>query len=158
MSEGTLSIECLRRALRNITGKHAVLRTSLQVDPVCGNLIQYIQPNDTQDWFMLHTHVIEDDSTLTTIFMDELTNRSHFDLYHGRVGRCHIVRHSATVANDDDVLSVGDWIVFNFHHVAFDGESEQILLDDLQKFYTHEKELQVTDAQATLQYIDCEFS
>jgi NRPS condensation-like uncharacterized protein len=156
LSEGSLSIECLQRALRQITRKHAILRTCLRFDPASGDLTQYIQPNDVQDWFGFDVSVIEDDNKLKTIFNDEVTNGTHFDLSQGRVFRCHTVCRRSSDTNDNGLLLVDDWIIFNFHHAAFDGESEQIFLDDLQKFYTHEQQLQVKDEQPTLQYIDCE--
>ncbi|CAF0953029.1 unnamed protein product [Adineta steineri] len=158
LSEGTISIKRLQRALRNITRKHAVLRTCLRMDPVHGNLIQYIQSNDKQDWFTFSKDIIQDDNMLATIFMNEWTNRSHFDLSQGRVSRCHILHYQRRSEKDDDnLLSIGDWIIFNFHHVAFDGESEQIFFNDLRNFYIDEQEQAVEDSEAALQYIDCEF-
>jgi NRPS condensation-like uncharacterized protein len=62
------------------------------------------------------------------------------------------------VNDKDDVLSTGDWIIFNFHHAAFDGESEQIFLDDLQEFYNHEQQLQLNNSQTALEYIDCKLA
>jgi NRPS condensation-like uncharacterized protein len=62
----------------------------------------------------------------------------------------------SSIINDDAFLLPGDWIIFNFHHAAFDGESEQIFLDDLQEFYTQEQQFQVNNEKAALQYIDCE--
>jgi hypothetical protein len=156
LSECSMSIECLRQGLRFLTGKHAILRTCLRFDPVNGNLTQYVQPNDVQDWFGFDVSVIQDDNKLKTIFNEEMTNRTHFDVSKGQVFRCHIVCRRSSTLNDDGFLLVGDWIIFNFHHVAFDGESEQIFLDDLQQFYTHEQQRQVNDDHAIPQYIDCE--
>jgi hypothetical protein len=150
VSKCSVSIESLRRALRRITEKHAILRTCLRFDVVSGNLIQYVQANDIQDWFGFDISVIEDDNDLKTIFNDEITNRTHFDLNEGRVFRCHIVRRFSSAMNENEFLSVGDWIIFNFHHIAFDGESEQIFLDDLQECYGHEQQLQYIDCKLLL--------
>jgi NRPS condensation-like uncharacterized protein len=159
LSAGSLSIEHLRHALRQITLKHSILRTSLQFDPISGNLTQRVHSNEVQDWFICHTSIIDDDDILQTIFKDEITNRAHFNLVQGQVSRCHIVRRRSSLVNDkDDVLSTGDWIIFNFHHAAFDGESEQIFLDDLQEFYNHEQQLQLNNSQTALEYIDCKLA
>lgn len=156
LSKCSISIECFRRVLRRITEKHAILRTCLRFDTVSGNLIQYVQANNIQDWFGFGISFIDDDNDLKTIFNDEVTNRTHFDINEGRVFRCHIVRRRSSTMNDNDSLSVGDWIIFNFHHIAFDGESEQIFFDDLHEFYNNEQQqLQVNDENTILQYIDC---
>ncbi len=159
VSQGSLSIKRLRGSLQQITRKHAILRTAFRFDSVNGNLTQYIQPNNVREWFSFCTTNIDnekDERLLQTILFEEMTNRMHFDLTQGEVCRCHIVRHRSSInSDDDDILSIGDWIIFNFHHVAFDGESERIFLDELQKFYTHEQSLEANDEQTTLQYIDC---
>ncbi len=152
----SLSIECLRRTLRRITEKHSILRTYLQFDPVSGNLTQCVQPNDVQDCFSFDVTVIDDDNKLKAIFNNEVRNPTYFNLSQGRVFRCHIVCRRSSIINDDAFLLPGDWIIFNFHHAAFDGESEQIFLDDLQEFYTQEQQFQVNNEKAALQYIDCE--
>ena len=153
LSERSLSIESLRRSLRQITEKHSILRTCLRFDTINGNLIQYVRNNDIQDWFGLDVSVIEDDNDLQMIFNDEMTNRRHFHLNEGRVFRCHIVRRRSSDIDDKDLLSVNDWIIFNFHHIAFDGQSEQIFLDDLQQFYNDQQKS--NNQQIIFQYIDC---
>lgn len=155
VSKSPISIERLRRTLRQMTGKHAVLRTSVQLDLARGHLTQHIHPNDGQDWFGFEISVIDNRDELKPIFHDETTNRSHFDVGHGRVFRCHIVRQHQSTVNDDDVLLVDDWIIFNFHHIAFDGESEPIFLADLQQFYDQQQQRQDSAKQDVLQYIDC---
>ncbi|CAF3771336.1 unnamed protein product [Rotaria magnacalcarata] len=155
LTEGSLSIPHLRGALRQITRKHAILRTSVQLDPINGNLTQYIQPSNAQDWFAFCTSIIDDDNMLESILSDEMTDQTYFDLQTGQIFRCHIVRQRSTIIQDnDDFLHEGDWIIFNFHHIAFDGESEQIFVDDLQKFYCQTENVQVDDLHTALQYID----
>ena len=159
VSQGSLSINRLRRALGQIAREHSILRTALRLDSVSGNLTQYIQPDNDREWFAFCTSSVnkeEDKNFLQTILFEETTNRMHFDLTQGQVCRCHIVRHRSLVnSDDDDILSIGDWIIFNFHHVAVDGESERIFLDELQKFYSHEQSLEANGEQTTLKYIDC---
>lgn len=156
LSECSLSIKRLRETLRLITEENAIFRTCLRFDTVSGNLSQSVQPNHVQDWFGFEVSVISDDKELETILNDEMINRKYFDLSEGRVFRCHVARRRSSASIDDDFLSVGDWIIFNFHHVAFDGESERIFLRNLQELYTHKHQLHVDDVQTKLQYIDCE--
>ena len=155
VSKGPVSIQSLRQALRRITDKHAVLRTCLRFDSVSGILTQDVQSNDVQDWFGFDISVINNDDELKMIFNDELTKRTNFDLRNGRVFRCHILRQYSSAVDDDDHLSIDDWIIFNFHHVAFDGESEQIFLEDLQQSYIYAQKLRIHNEQTALQYIDC---
>ncbi|CAF4097549.1 unnamed protein product, partial [Adineta steineri] len=154
LSESTMSIEYLQQILRQITEKHAILRTNIRLDSTTGRLNQYIQPNNIHDWFSFHTSIIDDNSELNIILNDELTNRTYFDFNQGRVFRCHIVRQRSSIINHNDFLSAGDWIIFNFHHIAFDGESEQIFLDDFQQFYNYKQQVQINDEKTTLKYID----
>ena len=160
LSQGFLSIQHLRGALQQIAEKHAVLRTSLQLDSNSGDLTQHIQPKNERDWFRFCITLTSDENeknSIEQIFMDEMANQTYFNINQGQVCRCHIVRrHSSTNEIDDDLLSIGDWIIFNFHHVAFDGESERIFLDELQKFYSSEPNLPDNEEQTRLQYIDCE--
>ena len=156
LSECSLSIKRLRHTLRLITEENAIFRTCLRFDAVSGNLTQSVQPNHVQDWFGFDVSVISDDKTLETIFNDETINRKYFDLSEGRVFRCHVVRRHPPASSTDDSLSVGDWIIFNFHHVAFDGESGRIFLENFQEFYKHKPQLHANDVQSKLQYIDCE--
>lgn len=155
LTKTSVSLECFRRTLRRITEKHAILRTCLRFDISSGNLIQYVQTNDIQDWFDFEISIIDNDNDLKMIFNDEITNRKHFDINHGRVFRCHVVRRRSSTIIDEDFLAIDDWIIFNFHHIAFDGESEQIFFDDLQQLYELEQKIQVKDQETTLQYIDC---
>ncbi|UJR19788.1 hypothetical protein I4U23_022922 [Adineta vaga] len=152
LSKSSLSIEDLRQTLRQITAKHAILRTCVRLDPKTGHLSQYIQPNDIQDWFSFEISIIDDNNELKTIFNHEVINRKLFDIAFGRVFRCHIVRQRSSVVNATDLLSTDDWIIFNFHHIAFDGESERIFLDDFQQLYNHKHQKQ--DNDKLLQYID----
>ncbi|CAF4860286.1 unnamed protein product, partial [Rotaria socialis] len=155
LAEGSLSISYLHRALRQVTRKHAVLRTSVRLDPINRNLTQYIQPNNAQDCFVFCTSIIDDGNMLENILTDEMTNQTYFDLQTGQLFRCHIVRQRSTIIQDnDDFLHEGDWIIFNFHHIAFDGESEQIFLDDFQKLYCQTENVQADDLHTALQYID----
>ena len=77
---------------------------------------------------------INDEQHMEDIIYDEETNASLFDLSEGRVFRSHILRRSNSI--DSDMLMIGDLIIFNFHHIAFDGSSIEIFLNDLYKAYS----------------------
>lgn len=155
LSKASVSIERLRQTLRCLTEKHAILRTSVVLDPTTGHLIQYVQSNSIHDWFSFEISIIDNDDEIKTIFHDELTNRTYFDIAHGRVFRCHIVRQCSSMIDNTDLLSIGDWIIFNFHHMAFDGESQEIFFNDLQRFYAVQHQLEDNTKRNILQYIDC---
>ena len=149
VSDNSLSIECLRQVLAKITEKHTILRTSLRFDSANGNLMQHIQSNNQ---FTFSISSIEDKSSIETIFSDESNNRRHFNVEQGQVFRCRIVREQSSVLdeNDSDLLCQGDWIIFNFHHAAFDGQSEEIFLNELQQFYRNRE----SDQKLVVGYID----
>ena len=159
-SQGSLSIQRLRHVLQQITQKHAILRTSVHFNPVSSSLEQYIHPNNEPYGFTFCISYIENDTEkdlVQKIFTEELTNQTYFDLTQARVGRCHILRHRlSAIDNDEDVLSINDWIIFNFHHAVFDGESEQIFLNELQALYHCNQPHPTSDEETALQYIDCE--
>ena len=139
VSQNCVSIKRLREALEQITLKHAILRTSVQLD----NMTQSIH---LQDRFTFSVSLIENNS-IETILLDENSNKTYFNLEQGQVFRCHLVQHCAS----DDFLFTGDWIIFNFHHAAFDGESERIFLNELQQFYRNKEK---NHQALMLQYID----
>ncbi|CAF3036926.1 unnamed protein product [Rotaria sp. Silwood2] len=156
LSKGSLSIKRLRRALQQITKKHTSLRTSLGFDPIKGSLTQSIHPHDAQDWFTFSESTVNDVNTLKNIFMNDLTIKTNFDLAKGQVCHFHVVHHQlSTQSDNEDLLYVGDCILFTFHHAVFDGESVDIFINDLREAYTNEEKFSINNTKAALQYIDC---
>lgn len=98
---------------------------------------------------MIITDIGDDETRIQHILYDEQTNKSLFDLAKGRVVRCHILRLSKNI-NNDDHLNISDMIIFSFHHIAFDGFSTDIFFDDLEKAYVTDKPLE----PLTFDYID----
>ena len=124
-SNTTLSVHQLRRALSLIVAKHPILRTALFYDQE--QLIQKVLPITTDLYEITVTDVV-DDNHLQEILYDEETNRALFNPEQGRVFRCHVLRHCDS--NNDDI------IVFNFHHLAIDGNSILIFINDLRQALT----------------------
>ncbi|CAF4360152.1 unnamed protein product [Rotaria sp. Silwood2] len=131
----SLSIDRLRQALTFIVSKHEILRTALIYDE--DKLIQKVLPI-SNDLFNLETTYVMNDTHLKEILYNEETNRFLFNLEQGRVFRCHILRQS--FHNDDDNnLKQNDIILFNFHHIAVDGSSITIFINDLRQALTKQE-------------------
>ncbi|CAF1591226.1 unnamed protein product, partial [Didymodactylos carnosus] len=155
---GTLSISRLRQSLLLVIEKHSILRTSLNYDRDEQCLRQHIEPTNNEIYsFQVSSIPSKDD--FDEILLNEETNGKLFDLSMGRVFRCHLIRFCSCSSNDNDeessrtavdLLNDGDLIIFNFHHVAFDGSSTEIFLKDLKEAYLTNK----LDTHLSLQYID----
>ena len=156
----SISLKRLKRALTTIIEKHKILRTRLMFDDTLGLLQQEIL--DEVPLFVIETKV-DNERDIEKVLYDEETNPNLFDLNQGKVFRCHIIRRSTYT--DENLISISDIIVFNFHHIAFDGASIDIFFKDLRRAYStdkplpccsfdyidysiHEKEMKMDDAQA----------
>lgn len=128
-STTSLHVDRLRQALALIITKHSILHTALIYDQ--DTLIQKILPVSSDHYDLKVTRVTSDDQ-LKQILLDEETNRSLFDLERGQVFRCHVLCRSSH-SGDHDNLKQNDIIIFNFHHIAIDGSSIQVFIDDLRQ-------------------------
>ncbi len=121
---GALDIPALERSLLALVARHAVLHTRYRngtqgaeqiIEPVFApSLHQYDfspLPADIQRQYLAN----------------QLHNERHkpFDLQHGQVLRAHLT----TCGPDSYTLLLG------LHHIAFDGRSAEIFLDELSRFY-----------------------
>ncbi|CAF0752919.1 unnamed protein product [Adineta steineri] len=140
----SLSIDRLRHALKLIVTKHVILRTAVIFDEE--RLIQKILPISPEHYEIQITYVTNE-LNIKKIFYDEETNRSLFNLEQGKVFRCHLLLQSS-----DNDLKHNDIIIFNFHHIAIDGSSIQVFIDDLRQNLTTE-ELSCDD-QECITYLD----
>jgi hypothetical protein len=143
----SVSLSRLQRALQAVVHKHTILRTRLVFDEDRGQLQQEIL-DDVMPPLTLTTLGSETSGSLEQILYDEETNPLLFALNEGKVIRCHAVRRSLSI--DDDLLVPSDMLVFNFHHVAFDGASIDIFFRDLQMAYSTDDVLE----PCTFDYID----
>ena len=98
-------------------------------------LHQYVVPfDDIKIIPLVQVSIVDSAHEADIVLVDEETNPTHFDLTTGRVFRCHAIRRSNK--NDDDLLTAGDMLLFNFHRAFFDHFSESIFLTDLTQAYS----------------------
>jgi NRPS condensation-like uncharacterized protein len=143
----SLSLQRLNRALALLVNKDPTLRTRLTAtSDGSSRLQQCVVPfDDIKINSFVQVSKIES--------ADEETNRTHFDLTTGRIFGCHAIRRSNEY--DEDLLTVGDMLLFNFHHAIFDHFSESIFLADLREAYSTSS-LDGNDDHAPI-YIDFTF-
>lgn len=148
-SNTTLSIDQLRQALSLVLIKHPILRTALFYDQE--QLMQKVLPT-TSDLYDIEFTNIENDEQLKEIFYDEETNRTLLNPEQGRVFRCHVLHFFNGQNHDEDQLKQNDILIFNFHHIAIDGNSIPIFINDLrQALTTHKLPL---DGENVVDYLD----
>ncbi|CAF1331148.1 unnamed protein product [Adineta steineri] len=152
---GQITIRQLKLAISHIINKNSVLRTSLNYDSNDQCLKQTLKPmliDDDQHplYYTFECTSILNKSELEVILFNEETNRTYFDLNKGVVFRCRIIQCSS--APNNDLLSTNDYVIFNFHHIAFDGSCVALFFNDLQLafgndnfVYSPEDFLQYTD-------------
>ncbi|CAF5021252.1 unnamed protein product, partial [Rotaria sp. Silwood1] len=132
----SISLKRLEQALMKIIHKHKILRTRLLFDENLGELQQEIL--DEISPIIIVTEV-DNEKDVEKILYDEETNPNLFNLNEGKVFRCHVLRRSTSM--DQNLLLISDIIIFNFHHIAFDGASIDIFFEDLQIAYSTDKSL-----------------
>ncbi|CAF5038747.1 unnamed protein product [Rotaria sp. Silwood1] len=142
IDSGHLSINQCLRALNCIVDKHWIFRTRLKFDVKCGILYQSI---DQTIHYPVRVSTIKNDEQQKILLDKEMW--TPFDTEHNGVFRCHFIRYDHGDNKDD--LSIGDLLVFYFHHGSFDGRAIDIFLDEFKLAYKG-VELQ----SPCLQYID----
>src|SRR5262249_7392727 len=121
---GALVVWSLQQSLRNLAGRHEILRTRFQIRE--GRPVQVIDPPGEIELPII------DLSDLAESFRDEQVRivaseqaARHFDLERGPVWRAELLR----LASKDHVL------LLNIHHVASDGWSTGILIKEFTTLY-----------------------
>ncbi|CAF0904258.1 unnamed protein product, partial [Didymodactylos carnosus] len=152
---GQISIRRLKLAISHIINKNSVLRTSLNYDSNDQCLKQTLKPmliDDDQHpfYYTFECITISNTSELEVILFNEETCRTYFDLDNGIVFRCRIIRCSSHT--NKDLLATNDYVLFNFHHIAFDGSSVGLFFNDLRLVYCNDN--RVYSPEDSLQYID----
>ncbi|CAF1545922.1 unnamed protein product, partial [Didymodactylos carnosus] len=149
ITQNSISIYRLLSSLERLIRKHSVLRTRIKYDLTDKCLKQSVNPASTEQQYSFQRSEIFTKEELQHILFNEETSSKYFNLEQGLVFRCHLIRCSENV--DAALLIDGDMIIFNFHHIAFDGRSVDIFLNDLQSAYNDDNlEIQ----EDTLTYID----
>ena len=134
LSSNTMfSIDRLCRAIFLILTKHPILRTAVFHDQE--QLMQKVLPIQN-DLCNIKTIDILNDSHLNQVLYDEETNRTLFCPEKGQVFRCRVLRYSSNNNDDGNYLKQGDMILFNLHHIAIDGHSISIFINDFRQALT----------------------
>ncbi|CAF1230887.1 unnamed protein product, partial [Rotaria sordida] len=139
---GLVSIARFRRALDALVIKHDILRTSLLFNSTSGQLEEHVEFFSNNIYTFVVTNANDQDNA---------QQMTLFDIEHGRVLHCQIIRN-ASQPSPDDLLESKDFIVINIHHIAFDGASMSLFLHDLQLAY--ETDLPLPAMLNGLKYID----
>ncbi|CAF1548945.1 unnamed protein product, partial [Didymodactylos carnosus] len=143
ITSDNVSIEKLRHSLLLVIEKHSTLRTALKYDQNEECLMQTVKPMTFgHDLYKFQISKIRCREELEHILFDEETNGTYFDLANGIVFRCHVVRMVSDIDDDDPAAlnaRINDYILFNFHHVAYDGNSLDLFLTDLESAYDSKK-------------------
>lgn len=119
---GHLDVEALRRALASVIDRHEALRTYVQVDGE--DYLQGIVPPGVRVDFDEHrVDTTEQAHALANGFAEQ-----GFDLTRPFLWRTHLVHVGEQEA----------WLVFNVHHLVFDGWSASVLQPELSASYAAE--------------------
>ncbi|CAF1259371.1 unnamed protein product [Adineta steineri] len=122
-----IKIDRLRQAIDAIIAKHAIFRTSLDWNINTNVLAQYIHQFNYRNQYEFVISYAENDEETTKIINKEITNE---EIY----------------------LEKNDIIIFNLHHIAFDGASRRIFFSDLK--YNLENDSTLLNNENQFQYID----
>ncbi len=143
-----VSLKCLHHALCSIINKHTILRTQILFHDNKENISLYQTILESIEFPFQISTLMNNNQSLEDILENEETNPFLFNIEKGLVFRCHIIRRNQSII-DSDLLLSGDIIIFNFHHIAFDGTSTDIFFHDLALAYAN-KDIGIL----TLNYID----
>ena len=122
--EGALDLVCLRRALREIVDRHEVLRTSFEEG--AEGAVQIVHPEIAIAFPAVDLAALPPAAKLAEIRKwSAFDRRRHFDYERAPLFRLTLFRSAET----DNVL------LFNIHHIAFDGWSRSVLLGELSALY-----------------------
>ncbi|CAF3961735.1 unnamed protein product, partial [Adineta steineri] len=127
ISFGTVSRQRLRKTVKILLETHTALRTSFHLTD--NGLEQRIEPLIECEYT---TTIYYNTQQLKSIEREELINPSLFNLSKGHLMRCHIcLYHENHSTINYETLFPSDVIMLNFHHIAVDGETSDILNEDL---------------------------
>ena len=140
--EGKLNVEALEFALKTVVGRHEILRTVIRDTE--GQGFQYV--NSAEFWSLRKVDKFEsitDDVSIQSYIQDCIS--SAFDLSKDYMLRADLIR----IKDDEHIL------VATLHHIASDGWSMPILIQEVVEFYTAYTQLRDPKLpQLPVQYAD----
>ena len=125
--DGPLEVSALRASIGEVVRRHAVLRTTYEVDAVAGGFMQRVHEWAASEMLLREASVQSETAAMELMAAD--AGRS-FALLGEEAGvlRCMVVRVEAGVGTRHLLL-------VNVHHVAFDGASTALLLLEMGELY-----------------------
>ena len=120
--KGDLDKEALFYALREIVNRHEVLRTVIK--EVDGEGFQFIKERDGWQLNFIDGSVYKDDKVALQKYLQQLTGKP-FDLSKDDMIRAHLIG----ITGQDHIL------VVTMHHIAADGWSISVLVNEVAAFY-----------------------
>ena len=153
-SDIRISLVRLQRAFLAVIQKHKILRTRIQNEMTDQGMVikQWVNsvPQGLEE-NMFSEQLCSSEEQVQIALTAEVT-KQFFSLENGHVIHCHVIRRRST--QDDEHLVEGDIIVFNIHHIAFDGTSREPFFRDIQLAYEDEATFLAKINDNELQYID----
>lgn len=135
---GDLQIDTLEIALKTIYSRHEVLRSVYHYSGE--DLHQVVR--DPGSWRLEVKAITSSQAVDEFIYQ---YNSKPFDLAQDAMFRAVLIRQTA----DENIL------VMTFHHIAFDGWSVGVFMQELERFYSQQKNKKSIDAEALpIQYVD----
>ena len=119
--KGLLDIDRFESALRSVIQRHQVLRMSFYTDISSGRAMQAVSPTSPFELKRI-SHAGEDDVQRET----ENVAQHIYDLEAGDVFIATLLMHQSGLHT----------IVFGYHHIIIDAVSWQVILQDIEKFYS----------------------
>ncbi|MFN7731049.1 MAG: amino acid adenylation domain-containing protein [Pirellula sp.] len=141
---GALDANCLRQCFEEWIARHQILRTRYVQEE--GEILQEVLDSVPIDWHEEHLDSVSPEDALSRCESILSARSQHvFDLTRGEVVRATLVKCDPEV----HVFSI------TIHHIAFDGGSISIFLQELSDSYRHRRHGQpMQTPDATLQYLD----
>ncbi|MCB0726366.1 MAG: amino acid adenylation domain-containing protein, partial [Ignavibacteriae bacterium] len=140
--KGQLNVEALEKALQSIINRHEVIRTVIQ--DVNGKGYQKIKDKDTWKLQITDDSKYKGDKKVLQNHINELI-LAPFDLTKDHMLRCNLIK-----LNDDEYI-----LVMTMHHIASDGWSISIIVNELLEFYkAYEENREPVLKPLQIQYAD----
>ncbi|HKH61041.1 MAG TPA: amino acid adenylation domain-containing protein [Flavitalea sp.] len=125
--KGTLDVDALKYALRNVVNRHEVLRTVMLEDN--GVAYQHVMPKDGLKLSVIDGSVYKDDAE----WLRKLINRFVYDPFD--LSKDHMLRASLIMLHDHEHI-----LLVTMHHIASDGWSVSIIVKEVVELYNSYKE------------------
>ncbi|HVI46038.1 MAG TPA: non-ribosomal peptide synthase/polyketide synthase [Chitinophaga sp.] len=121
--KGVLDKDALAYALRGVVNRHEVLRTVIELEE--GHAWQRVLDKDLWELTITDTPQYYADADGLNVYLDELVLQP-FNLFTDHMLRAHLLR----LSDDEHVL------LLIMHHIASDGWSSAVLVNELNELYT----------------------